>query len=122
MDAFSRRFHATLPNVTSRLRGPFVGSGATRQPHRAIYPHRTCARQSAELVPREGMLHETAMPSPALLQAVARLDDAVSRAEATLESLGSMTRESPRPGDAAIREAIAELDNLIAAVREKKDG
>ena len=68
------------------------------------------------------MLHETAMPSPALLQAVARLDDAVSRAEATLESLGSMTRESPRPGDAAIREAIAELHNLIASVREKKYG
>jgi len=68
------------------------------------------------------MLHETAMPSPALLQAVTRLDEAVSRAEAALESLGTPDREPARPRDTAIREAIVELDNLIAAVREKKDG
>lgn len=68
------------------------------------------------------MLHELAMPSPVLLQAVARLEEAVSRAEAALESVRSLASEPGRPRDAAIREAIAELDNLIASVREKKDG
>lgn len=75
-----------------------------------------------ELVRRGRMLHESAMPSPVLLQAVARLEEAVSRAEAALESLRSPEREAARPRDAAIREAIAELDSLIATVREKKDG
>lgn len=68
------------------------------------------------------MLHETAMPSPVLLQAVARLEEAVSRAETALASAHGLTHEPARPRDAAIREAIAELDSLIAAVREKKDG
>lgn len=68
------------------------------------------------------MLHELAMPSPVLLQAVARLEEAVSRAEAVLESVRSRGRDAGHPRDAAIREAIAELDNLITTVREKRDG
>ncbi len=62
------------------------------------------------------------MPSPALLQAVARLEEAVSRAEAVAETLRDQAHEPAHPRDAAIREAIAELDSLIASVREKNDG
>lgn len=62
------------------------------------------------------------MPTPALLQAISRLDEAVARAEAALDATTSSTRDAARSRDAAIREAISELDSLIASVREKTDG
>jgi len=62
------------------------------------------------------------MPSADLLQAISRLDQAVSRAEANMSAarMGSPARDDMR--NTVVREAIAELDSIIGALRKKDDG
>jgi len=56
------------------------------------------------------------MPSPALLQAISRLDQAVSRAEAELKAhLAALPAPNEVQADPALtRKAIAELDSILA--------
>lgn len=56
------------------------------------------------------------MPSPALLQAISRLDQAVSRAEAELKAhLAALPNPDEGGGDRALTlKAIAELDGILA--------
>tara|TARA_R110000782_G_scaffold78293_3_gene155879 strand:+ start:67756 stop:67944 length:189 start_codon:yes stop_codon:yes gene_type:complete len=62
------------------------------------------------------------MPSADLLQAISRLDQAVSRAEANMSAarMGKPDKDDIR--NAVVREAIAELDGIIGALRKKDDG
>lgn len=56
------------------------------------------------------------MPSPALLQAISRLDQAVSRAEAELKAhLAALPSDNEGHADRELtRRAIAELDSILA--------
>lgn len=56
------------------------------------------------------------MPSPTLLQAMDRLDQAVSHAEAALARRIAEGHKTSSAKDAAVREALAELDALIASL------
>lgn len=65
------------------------------------------------------------MPTPALMQAISRLDAAVTRAEAALS--GIETRQKDRQEkkdqrDALIAEAVHELDDLIATLKDAPRG
>ncbi|MBP6030589.1 MAG: hypothetical protein KA533_04090 [Sphingobium sp.] len=66
------------------------------------------------------------MPSSAqhqtLLQALARLDRAVASGEAALDQRLRETAAQTAKGDAAVREAIAELDGLIASLTGERHG
>ena len=62
------------------------------------------------------------MPSPNLLNAISRLDQAVSRAEASLDI--ALAEMSGRKDDheAVIKRAITELDTIIATLGSQTDG
>ncbi|GLT00853.1 hypothetical protein GCM10007897_22430 [Sphingobium jiangsuense] len=62
------------------------------------------------------------MPSPALLQAINRLDQAISRAEAAFQEARSRARRNADRRDALITEAMTEIDELMSALRENGDG
>lgn len=66
--------------------------------------------------------YDRPMPSADLLQAISRLDQAVSRAEANMSAarMGKPDKDDIR--NAVVREAIAELDGIIGALRKKDDG
>ena len=63
----------------------------------------------------------SAMPSPALLQAISRLDHAIMHIENVVED-----RQQGNSGntvsDAQIRQAIVELDSLIQSLNEPQNG
>lgn len=61
------------------------------------------------------------MPSPELLRAISRLDQAVTRAEAGLEARAAASPPENDMQKAAIAQAIAELDELVATVRGGRD-
>jgi|GEM_PF-6092755 len=61
------------------------------------------------------------MPSPDLLKAISRLDQAVSRAESSLNAAHARTdRNNAR--DDTIRQTIAELDDVITALKGDQHG
>lgn len=62
------------------------------------------------------------MPGTDLFDAIDRLDKAVSQAEAALEASATAVREASQSRDAAIKEAIHELDGLIGSLRKQKGG
>ena len=63
-----------------------------------------------------------AMPTPALLQAMSRLDQAVTRAETALAHAGETDTPRHQARETMIRQAIGELDGLISTLQEKSDG
>jgi len=56
------------------------------------------------------------MPSSALLQALDRLDHAVSRAEQALDHRVAHDGDTSEARDKAIRDAIAEIDELVVSL------
>lgn len=62
------------------------------------------------------------MPSPALLQAIDRLDKAVSRAETALQESKARARQGAQRREAIITEALGEIDELMSALRENGNG
>ncbi|MEZ5654642.1 MAG: hypothetical protein R3E04_01945 [Sphingobium sp.] len=60
------------------------------------------------------------MSNPALLQAINRLDQAVTSAEGALDSLKTSEQNMSQARDAVVREALAELDGLINALQGKE--
>lgn len=62
------------------------------------------------------------MPSATLLQAVDRLDQAVTTIEARVATLASAAPVSDERRRAAVRAAIAELDQLIAGISRQRQG
>jgi len=62
------------------------------------------------------------MPDPALLQAIERLDKAVSGAEAALSASSARSRVRKGRRNARIAEAMGEIDDLIAALKDDNHG
>ncbi|TNE42899.1 MAG: hypothetical protein EP321_04370 [Sphingomonadales bacterium] len=62
------------------------------------------------------------MPTPALLQAISRLDQAVTRAETALSHADKTDLARHQARETMIRQAIGELDGLISTLQEKSDG
>lgn len=62
------------------------------------------------------------MPSPALLQAIDRLDKAVADAETALASVSVRTRDRKGRRNARIAAAMGEIDDLIAALKDDRTG
>ncbi|MGD9810702.1 MAG: hypothetical protein AB7U35_05100 [Sphingobium sp.] len=62
------------------------------------------------------------MPTPTLLQALSRLDQAISRTESALANRKEETGGESSPDSAAIRAAIAEIDGLIESLGVNADG
>lgn len=62
------------------------------------------------------------MPTPALLQAISRLDQAVTRAEAALKRVEEIKAKQQDARDALVRRAMGELDGLISKLEERADG
>ncbi len=63
-----------------------------------------------------------AMPTPALLHAISRLDQAISRAETALGRAQAADATRHQARETLVRQAIGELDGLIAALGERGDG
>jgi len=62
------------------------------------------------------------MPSPALLQAIDRLNQAIDRSETALDQALSRVRHGIERRDTVIAEAMREIDDLISAMREDRHG
>ncbi|MGE4430710.1 MAG: hypothetical protein AB7E05_08220 [Sphingobium sp.] len=62
------------------------------------------------------------MPSPALLHAINRLDQAINRAETALQEAQNRARQSAERRDAVITGVMTEIDDLIATLREDSHG
>lgn len=62
------------------------------------------------------------MPSPALLQAINRLDQAIGRAESAFKEAEGRARHIAERRDALITEAMEEIDELMSALRETGNG
>lgn len=62
------------------------------------------------------------MSTPDLLQAINRLEEAVSRAEAAFNSKTSAKSDQVQSKDHAIREAMTEVDRLIVSITGKPHG
>ena len=62
------------------------------------------------------------MPSPNLLNAISRLDQAVSRAEASLDAALADMNGRKDDHEAVIKRAITELDTIIATLGSQADG
>ncbi len=60
----------------------------------------------------------SAMPIPALLQAISRLDQAVARAEAALQSARTNPASPDDGRQERVKQAIAELDGLIESLKQ----
>lgn len=60
------------------------------------------------------------MPSATLLQAVDRLDQAITTIESHLATLARSAPASNERRQAAVRTAIAELDQLIAGISRQR--
>lgn len=56
------------------------------------------------------------MPSPDLLKAISRLDQAVSRAESSLDAAQATLGEN-KQRDKTVKQTIAELDDIIASLK-----
>jgi len=61
------------------------------------------------------------MPSPDLLKAISRLDQAVSRAESSLSAAQAHSGEN-KARDETVRQTIAELDDVIASLKGGQHG
>lgn len=62
------------------------------------------------------------MPTPALLQAISRLDQAVIRAEAAAEAHPPAQEETAGVRSEAVTRALAELDDLIESIGGRAHG
>lgn len=57
--------------------------------------------------------YDLQMPSPALLQAVSRLDQAISSAESAFDSYRKQSADQTVARDETVRQALAELNEVI---------
>jgi hypothetical protein len=62
------------------------------------------------------------MPSPALVQALDRLDQALTQTETALVARAAKTAAESSTKDELVRYAIAELDALIASLGGETNG
>lgn len=62
------------------------------------------------------------MPNTSLLEAIDRLERAVATAETALAGRDAQTLALAARKDAAVREAVEELDGLIAALNGGRNG
>lgn len=62
------------------------------------------------------------MPSQALLLAIGRLDQAINRAEASLDAALAAMPARDEAREAVVRNAVADLDGLISSLRSRDDG
>lgn len=62
------------------------------------------------------------MPSPVLLHAINRLDQAISRAETAFQEAQDRARHGAERRDTLISEVMTEIDDLISALREDSHG
>lgn len=62
------------------------------------------------------------MPSPALLQAIDRLDQAIGRSETALDQALHRVQQGVERRDTIIAEAMREIDDLISSVRGNHNG
>jgi len=65
---------------------------------------------------------EWRMTTSDLLQAIDRLDQAVTRAEAAVKRSQEISSTRREGRDAIVRRAMSELDGLISSLEERTDG
>lgn len=62
------------------------------------------------------------MPSPALMHAIDRLDQAIDQAETALQEAQSRASHHAERRDTIITEVMTEIDDLISTLREDSHG